>query len=202
LNLNNKYLKGFSLIEVLVGILLSSGVLISLTYLMGNIFNQLSYEDVNQKITSYGNYVLDDIAESFKEPDIDKIRIDNYDGYSIIRVEFDDNSADIKYSHNLLEGIMKDNEPIHENNNTVDQYFNDFENSNYSIVISEFKCNELGYAGNTDKYGNRPFDGSEFKNAFYVVDMQIEIYKDIKNMLEFYNVVDFQRTIFVSDEFI
>ena len=202
MSLNKKYLKGFSLIEVLVGMLLSSGVLISLTYLMGNIFNQLSYEDVNQKIITYGHYVLDDIAESFKEPNIDKIRIDNYDGYSIIRVEFDDDSNNIKYNNNNNIGIMKDNEPIYENNNTVNQYFNDFENSNYSIVISEFKCNELGYAGNTDKYGNRPFDGAEFKNAFYIVDMQIEIYKDIKNTLEIYNVVDFQRTIFVSDEFI
>ena len=80
---------------------------------------------------------MDDISESFKEPNIDKIRIDNYDGYSIIRVEFDDNSSDIKYSHNLLEGIMKDNEPIHENNNTVDQHFNNFENSSAASFISK-----------------------------------------------------------------
>ena len=202
MNLNNKYLKGFSLIETLIGIFLSSGVLISLVYFMGTIFNQLSYEDVNQKIVSYGNYVLDDISESFKEPNIDKIRIDNYDGYSIIRVEFDDNSADIKYNNSPADGIMKDNEPIHENNNTLDQYFNDFENANYSVRVSEFKCNELGYAGGTDKYGNRPYDGSELKNAFYIVDMQVKIYRDIKNELKLYNTIDFQRTIFVSNEFI
>ena len=55
-----------------------------------DIFKQLSYEDVNQKILSYGNYVLDDISTSFKKPDIDEIRVDHYDGFAIIRVEFKD----------------------------------------------------------------------------------------------------------------
>ena len=204
MNSNNIFQKGFSLIEVLIGLMLSSGVLIGLTFLMGGIFSQLSYEDVNQKVQHYGNYVLDDISESFKKNNIDRISIDNYDGFSIVRVWFTDSNNEIKYSINSAAsgGINKNNEPIHVNNDNINQYFNDFENKNYSVSISEFKCNELGSAGSTERYGNRPFDGNQLKNAVYIVDLQMEIYKKIQNELKLYNIVDFQRTIFVSDEFI
>jgi len=186
-----------------MGLMLSSGVLICLTFLMGSIFSQLSYEDVNQKVQYYGNYVLDDISKSFKKNNIDRISIDNYDGFSIIRVWFTDSNNEIKYSINSnVGGINKNNEPIHINNDNINQYFDDFENKNYSVSISEFKCNELGSAGSTERYGNRPFDGNQLKNAMYIVDIQMEIYKKIQNELKLYNIVDFQRTIFVSDEFI
>ena len=203
MNLNNIYEKGFSLVEVLVGLMLSSGVLIGLTFLMGDIFNQLSYENVNQKVQSYGNYILDDTSNAFKEPNIDRIRIDNYDGFSIVRVDFTNSTNEIKYSVNSTSGeIDKNNEPIHLNNNNINQHFNDFENQNYSVSISEFSCNELGFAGNTERYGSRPFDGSKLRNALYIVDFQVEIYKKIRDEMELYNTIDFQRTIFVSDEFI
>ena len=39
------------------------------------------------------------MSKSFKENNIEKIRIDSYtDGYSIVRVEFDNSAADIKFS--------------------------------------------------------------------------------------------------------
>lgn len=205
LNLNNKTASGFTLIEMLLGLLLSSGVIVGLTFLMSDIFNQLSYEDVNQKVQSYGNYVLDDISESFKLNNIEDISIGNYDGYSIIRVNFPvlDNNSEIKYSIDAVSGaINKNNEPIHANNNTLNQYFNDFENKNYSILVSEFSCSDLNSAGSTERYGSRPFDGSNFRSSLYIIDMQVEIYKKIKDELRLYNVVDFQRTVFVNDEFI
>ena len=107
--------------------MLSSGVLIGLTFLMGGIFSQLSYEDVNQKVQNYGNYVLDDISKSFKKNNIDRISIDNYDGFSIIRVWFTNSNNEIKYSINsTVGGINKNNESIHVNNDNINQYFNDF----------------------------------------------------------------------------
>ena len=39
-------------------------------------------------------------------------------------------------------------------------------------------------------------------NVFYVVDLQIDIYKKSGSELKHYNTVDFQKTIFVTDEFI
>ena len=205
MNLNSKSICGFTLIEMLLGLLLSSGVIVGLTFLMSDIFNQLSYEDVNQKVQSYGNYVLDDISESFKLNNIEDISIGNYDGYSIIRVNFpvlDDNS-EIKYSIDAVSGgINKNNEPIHANNNTLNQYFNDFENKNYSILVSEFSCSDLNSSESTERYGPRPFDGSNFRSSLYIIDMQVEIYKKIRDELELYNIVDFQRTVFVNDEFI
>ena len=36
----------------------------------------------------------------------------------------------------------------------------------------------------------------------YIVDLQIEIHKEADGQLELYNTMDFQKTIFVTDEFI
>ena len=154
------------------------------------------------------------MAESFKENNISNIRIDSYtDGYSIVRVEFNNGVADIKYSidymitnslHDNLgkHQINKNNEPIHENNNAINQYYNEFENKGYAVTISEFKCNELGFSSETEKYGNRPYDGNQLESAIYIVDLQIEIYKKDGISMELYNTIDFQRTLFVTDEFI
>ena len=202
------------MIELMVGTLLSSILLIGFTLLASGIWTQLSYEDVHEKVQRYGNYVLDDMSESFKENNIERIRIDSYaDGYSIVRVEFDDNTSDIKYSIDYMDSnplhdnvrrhqINKNNQSIHRNNDAVNQYYNEFENKGYAVSISKFKCNELDFAGNTEKYGNRPYDGNKLTNAVYIVDLQIEIYKKMKNSMELYNTIDFQRTLFVTDEFI
>ena len=64
--------------ELMVGTILSSILLIGFTLLGSGIWGQLSYEDVHEKVQRYGNYVLDDMAKSFTKADIDKIRIDSY----------------------------------------------------------------------------------------------------------------------------
>ena len=196
----------------MVGTLLSSILLIGFTLLGSGIWGQLSYEDVHEKVQKYGNYVLDDMSRVFKKANIDKIRIDSYtDGYSIVRVEFDNGNADIKYSvdymasnplHNITKHqINKNNEAIHGINETLNQYYNEFENKGYAVTISEFKCNELGFASGTEKYGDR-HDGHQLESAVYIVDLQIEIYKKTGASMELYNTIDFQRTLFVTDEFI
>ena len=202
------------MIELMVGTVLSSILLIGFTLLGSGIWGQLSYEDVHEKVQRYGNYVLDDMSESFKENNIERIRIDSYaDGYSIVRVEFDDNTSDIKYSIDYMASnplhdnvqrhqINKNNQAIHRSNDAVNQYYNEFENKGYAVSISKFKCNQLNFAGNTEKYGNRPYDGSQLTNAVYIVDLQIEIYKKMRSSMELYNTIDFQRTLFVTDEFI
>ena len=98
--------------------------------------------------------------------------------------------------------INKNNQPIHKDNDAVNQYYNEFENKGYAVSISEFKCNELGFATGTEKYGNRPYDGNQLESAVYIVDLQIEIYKKSGDFMELYNTIDFQRTLFVTDEFI
>ena len=223
----NKYKKikdGFSLVEVIIGIMLSSGILISLTFLMSDIFNQLSYEDVNQKVQSYGNYVLDDISESFRVDNLEEVSIGSFDGNSIIRIfhtdEYD-NTEETKYSVDSGLGIInKNNNPIHnENKDYIDsyrfKYLNDLENKNYRIVVSDFSCLELesisgsSFGGSplganspgADRYGPRS-DGGKFKDALYVVGFQMQIYKQINDDLELFNVVSFQRTVFVHNEFI
>jgi len=214
LNLNNYSYKGFTMVELMVSVVLSSILLIGFALLGSGIWGQLAYEDVHEKVQHYGNYVLDDMSESFKESDIERIRIDSYaDGFSIVRVEFNDNTSDIKYSINYMgtdplheniqkHQINKNNQPIHKNNDGVNQYYNEFENKGYAVSISEFKCNELSSAPSTLKYGNRPYDGSRLESAVYIVDLQIEIYKKTRTSMELYNTIDFQRTLFVTDEFI
>lgn len=200
--------------ELMVGTVLSSILLVAFTLLGAGIWSHLSYEDVHEKVQKYGNYVLDDMSKSFSENQIDKIRIDSYtDGYSVVRVEFDDNAQDIKYSVDYMptdplhynvqkHQINKNNQPIHKNNDDVSHYYNEFENKGYAVTISKFKCNEIGYSSDTQKYGNRPYDGNKIENAVYIVDLQIEIYKKTGFSMELYNTIDFQRTLFVKDEFI
>ena len=200
--------------ELMVGTVLSSILLIGFTLLGSGIWAQLSYEDVHEKVQKYGNYVLDDMSDAFKKNNIDKISIDSYtDGYSVVRVEFSNGNADIKYSVDYMTSnpmheniqkhqINKNNQPIHKNNDNVNQYYNEFENKGYAVTISEFKCNELGFSTGTEKYGNRPYDGNRLESSVYIVDLQIEIYKKDGISMKLYNTIDFQRTLFVTDEFI
>ena len=182
--------------ELMVGTLLSSILLIGFTLLGSGIWGQLSYEDVHEKVQRYGNYVLDDISESFQKNNID-INLNSYvDNYSVVRVEFtDSNASDIKYSiaympsdpiHQNVQKyqVHKNNQPIHKNNDTVNQYYNEFENKGYAVSISEFKCEP------------------SLQGAVYVINLEIEIYKRAGDSMERYNIIDFERTLFVTDDFI
>ena len=85
---------------------------------------------------------------------------------------------------------------------SLNQFYNQFENKGYAVSISKFKCNELGVINNMSKYGNRSFDSNRLKNATYIVDMQIEIYKRSGSEMKLYNTIDFQRTLVVKNEII
>ena len=213
MNIDNKYNEGFSLIELMVGTLLSSILLIGFTLLGSGIWEQLSYEDVHEKVQRYGNYVLDDIGNAFTQSDISKISMNNWvDGFTTIQVWIN-NGNDISYDVQSIPSgpidgniaknqINKNSIAIHKENDAVNQYYNEFENKGYTVSISKFKCNELGVSNTMTKYGNRPFDGTQFKNATYIVDLEIEIYKRVGADMELYNTIDFQRTLFVKSEFI
>ena len=198
--LNNKNQNGFSLVELLLGIMLSSSVLIGLTYFLGSISNQLSYEDVNELVVDYGNYVLDDISESFRERGIRRINSTTYDGFSTIRVEFEQalGLEDIKYN---VGGslIMKDNQPM-----TKSYDITNLENQNYEVEITAFKCSELDDGDwasyHSERYGDDV--SNRLENALYTLEFQVTIYKYINNEREEYSVKDFQRTVFIIDEFI
>ena len=125
--------------------------------------------------------------------------------YELIFVN--DGSSDIKYNvqqlgQPVLAGniatnvrnkiVLKNNEPIYQIHN-----YNQFENKGYAVTISEFKCSPYTYEG---KYGASA--GSNLRNALYIIDMQIEIHKKTGSQLDLYDVVDFQKTIFVVEEFI
>ena len=200
--------------ELMVGLLLSSVLLIGFTLLSSGIWGQLSYEDVHEKVQRYGNYVLDDISKAFNESNVVDIRIDSYaDGYSVIRVEFDDGTPDIKYSIGYMasdplheniqqQQVERNTQAIHRNNDAVNQYYNEFENKGYAVSISKFKCNQVGTPGgpSTAKYGNTP--GGKLRQATYIVDMQIEIHRKTGDSMDLYNTIDFQRVLFVKEEFI
>ena len=214
MNLNNSYLKqGFSLIELMVTMSMSTIMFIGFMLLGNGVWDQLSFEDVHEQVETYGNYVLDDIGNAFRKSNIDRIDLNNSFGTSIIRVEFSDGSSDIKYNvqqlgQPLLAGnivtnvrnkiILKNNEammgPVV--NGQIHNYFQ-FENKGYAVTISEFKCSPYEYEG---KYGASA--GTDLRNALYIIDMQIEIHKRSGSQLKLYDVVDFQKTIFVTDEFI
>ena len=210
MNLNKTSLKGFSLIELMVTLLLSTMVYIGFGMLGSGVSNQLSYEDVNQKVQHYGNYILDDIYKSFKEANVSYIAVDTHLGKSVIRVKFKDGAPDIKYQvvespnpffNNNNTQIFKNNELIHKNNDDIDEGYNQFENKNYFVEITRFECNEYDHAeGMVGKYGAGAI--ANIDNVFYVVDLQIDIYKKSGSELKHYNTVDFQKTIFVTDEFI
>ncbi len=143
--------------ELMVGLLLSSILLIGFTLLGAGIWGQLSYEDVHEKAQRYGNYVLDNMAEEFNEPGVNNIRIDSYDGFSVVRVESLED-LDVKYSisnmgsssmhDNLpMHQVLKNNNPIHEDGSRSNYYYNEFENKGYAVTISKFKCNQIGAPG-------------------------------------------------------
>jgi len=209
LNSNNFYLKqGFSLIELMVTMSLSTVMFIGFMLLGIGVWDQLSFEDVHDQVETYGNYVLDDISDAFRESNIDKIDLDNSFDTSIIRVKFNDR-PNIKYKVQELGGpLLAGNIATNVRNKIIfkdigtgsfpmmNNYFQ-FENKGYAVTISEFNCSPYAYE---PKYGASA--GSNLRNALYIINMQIEIHKKSGSQLKLYDVVDFQKTIFVIDEFI
>ena len=65
--------KGFSLIELMITISLSTVMFIGFMLLGNGVWDQLSFEDVHEQVETYGNYVLDDIGDAFRKSNIDRI---------------------------------------------------------------------------------------------------------------------------------
>tara|TARA_Y100000814_G_scaffold60147_1_gene37286 strand:- start:372 stop:998 length:627 start_codon:yes stop_codon:yes gene_type:complete len=208
LNLNKLSLtSGFSLPELMASMSISAIMFLGFMVLGGGVSNELSYEDVYETVERYGNYVLDDISESFRQSDVDYIELDNAFETTIVRVKFSSDRNPIKYNIQELEQpllagnvatnirnkrILKDNAPI-------DPFLNytNFENKGYAVTISEFRCSPYSYQG---KYGGAA--SNNLSGSVYIIDMQIEIHEVSGNQLALCNTIDFQKTIFVTDEFI
>ena len=70
---------------------------------------------------------------------------------------------------------------------------------NYIITITDFKCERL--PGSITKYQGLNTNGQRLRDAMYVVNLEIEIYKIDGDSpgSDPYDTVNFERTIFVSD---
>ena len=203
--------------------------MVAFTILGSGVWEQITYEDVQEKVQRYGNYVLDDIAQAFRESDIHEIDMTSYaDNFSIIRIKFaKDNfgngKSDVSYSveyaeplHNITQHLIyKNDQPIHKwndsnwehyehlqgyNGHSLDHHYNEFENANYIVTIASFKCTKL--PGNIPKYqGLYNTNQQRLKDAVYVVDLEIEIHKIDGDSPKYYDTVNFNRTVFVSDAY-
>ena len=212
MNINNKLTQGFSLTELLVGTVLTSILFSGFMLFSSGIWKQLSYEDVHEKAQQYGNYILNDIAREFLNTDIQNINISTFESnYNTINIYYNDDFDHTQYSINSALGqvndvsqqkINKNSGPIHEENETMNQFYNEFENKGYAVSISKFKCAKLGENNSMTKYGTRSFDSNSLKNATYIVDMQIQIYKKTGANVALYNAIDFQKTLFVKNKII
>ena len=212
MNINNKLTQGFSLTELLVGTVLTSILFSGFMLFSSGIWKQLSYEDVHEKVQQYGNYILNDIAREFLKTDIQRIDLSLFESnYDIIRIYYNDDFNYTQYSSESGSGqindtyqrtITKNRRPIHRENDSMNQFYNEFENKGYSVSISKFKCARLGVNNSMAKYGNRSFDSNDLKDATYIVDMQVEIYKKNGDNVALYNTIDFQRTLFMKNKII
>ncbi len=205
----NNCLKGFSLIEMLIGAILSSILLIGFGLLGVGIWTQISYEDVCAKVDQYGNNVLDNMSDSFKLSNVQDIGLRSYDGFDVVTVQRDD-ATNIKYDIRTiaqsngyeLNELEINDDSFHKENESSNLYYNEFEKKGYATSITEFRCTPIGFTPEDNKYGATDGESGDLSKSMYIVDLQITIYKMISGRPEIYNTVDFQRTLYITNEFI
>ena len=100
---------------------------------------------------------------------------------------------------------MKDDKPLIENYKKR-YHIGALEDKNYEVQITQFKCSELDqgdwatYHTDEGRYGDVTSSG--LSDAIYTLEFQMTIYRYVNNERKEYSVKDFQRTVFIPDEFI
>ena len=155
-----KYFQGFSMVEVVTAILLSSIIMGTLIYVVGEANFYLNKQMYRDNVNKYADSVMNDIFSS--AINANSVNIDNKDqivlGYSTNDAEIDSMRV---YQHRPHQGVLVDGKPLE-----YAFFHNKDQNKNYYMHLKEFRADY-----NFDGHGN-----AEVRNVLIDIFLGIELF--------------------------
>ena len=167
------YQLGFTLMELLVSIVISSIVFMGISFVIVKISRHQSYESIKLDSKVFANYVLDDIENTIVKGSSISIEPGIYSGIDEITVTLID--GNVIYAGHARHGISRSDKKIYNYDNTYD-------NGGTKFSINEMRC----YKPTNDTFNPLMPASSNILDASFVLELEISIYDSAGEPLESY----------------
>ena len=194
LNNKNKDLDGFTLIEMLITLILSSSITIGMMYIYLTITLFMEKDFLEEDIQHYVSHIYELIAEDIF--DADSIRIENILGKNRL-VILNADHQDIIYSYDdnamLIDGGATDFSNPEVDNVFLANNYNIFNNEKYEIKFQ--------FIPNDNVLTNSDTGVTMLRNNVYDIEIQVEIINKSKSS-NYNKTLNYKRKFFAQNNFI
>ena len=178
MNNNNKNIKlqaGFTLIEILISLVISSILFLGISSVIVESSKLHAYEEVKLESKVFANYVLDDIENTIVKGSTINITPGVYTGIDQITITLTDGS--IEYNRHAEYGISR-------SGNKIYNYDNTYDNGQEKYSITEMRC----YKPSNDSYNSSNPASLKILNSSFVLELKIGLFDPAGDKLEDYTV--------------
>ncbi len=174
-NLHIKLQAGFTLMELLISLVISSIVFLGICFVIVENSAQYAYEDIKLDSKVFANYVLDDIESTIVKGSNVTISPGTYTRIDEITVTLTD--GNVIYSSHAEHGISKSGKKIY-------NYDNTYENGRTKYNITEMRC----YKPTSDSYNPSNPASPQVLNSSFILEIEIGLFNPAGEEQESYLV--------------
>jgi prepilin-type N-terminal cleavage/methylation domain-containing protein len=175
---NRTYIKlqaGFTLMELLISLVISSIVFMGISYVIVENSKQFAFEDIKLDSKVFANYVLDDIESTIVRGSNVDCRPGIYTDIYEITVTLTD--GNVIYSSHAEHGISRNGQKIYNYDNTYDD-------GRDKYIITEMRCDPP--TGDSDSPSN--LDSDKLLNSSFELELTIDLFNYLGEKQESYLV--------------
>ena len=156
--------RGFTGIDVLLSLVLSSFIFLGMSYVFVDITEKLRVEELRSDVLKYGNTILNTIERDMVQAT--KVDYEEFQSYSKIKCTKDDVLT--IYSIDPANGILKDGVPFNASVGSAIRFDNVNSADQLLYEIFRFECDPVGITSNNtnERYGSSIFDVKMFVDVY------------------------------------
>ena len=182
---NKLYINGFTLVEMLITLIVSSSLFLGMMQVCAMVVINLEHDTLEEDIQHYVSHVSEVIKDEMR--DADSLNIDAFFGYEILRIynkSNNNNYIEKTFRSDDRYGMMSDEQPISSSG------FNIFNNDKYDIDL-KFTPKEQILLNTSD---------SHLRNNYYELNFLINITS--KNGYSYERTIDYTQNVFTQNNYI
>ena len=162
--ISRRFQEGFTGIDVLLALVLSSIIFLGMSYVFIDITEKLRVEEIRSDVLKYGNTILNAIEKDMVQAT--KVDYEEFQSYSKIKCTKDDVLT--VYSIDPINGILKDGIPFHTVIGSAIRFDNVNSAGQLLYEIFKFECDPVGITSNNtdERYGSSIFDVKMFVDVY------------------------------------
>jgi len=183
-NIHIKLQAGFTLMEMLVSLVISSIIFLGMCFIITETSRHHAYEDVKLDSKVFANYVLDDIESTIVKGSAISISAETYTGIDQITITLTDGS--IVYGSHAEHGVAKDENKIY-------NYDNKYKNGQEKYKITQMICDKASNANEDtiiilERYNIHLNATTDILKSTYILMLEIALFDPGGDELESYTV--------------